>query len=78
MKEKLQSAFIRGLGLADGVDFESLHYSKSRGWDSIAHMQLVAAIEAEFGIRMETSDILAMSSFDKAQEILAKHAGHMG
>ena len=73
MEKKLQRAFIRGLGLADGVDVHSLHYSKTRGWDSIAHMQLIAAIEAEYGISMETADILALSSYEKAKELLAKY-----
>lgn len=73
MENRLQKAFIVGLGLAEGVDFCSLHYSKTRGWDSIAHMQLVAAIEGEFGIRMETTDILAMSSYEKAKQLLVNY-----
>lgn len=73
MKEKLQRAFQRGLGLVDGVDCQILQYAKTRGWDSIAHMQLVAAIEAEFDVRLETVDILGLSSYDKAVEILTKY-----
>jgi acyl carrier protein len=30
------------------------------GWDSIAHIRLTAAIEAEFGVRFKTSDLEKM------------------
>ena len=43
------------------------------GWDSLRHITLLAAIEDEFDIQMDTDDIIDMSSFEKAQEILAKY-----
>jgi len=35
-------------------------------------MSLVAAIEDEFGVMIDTDDVIDMSSFDKAREILSK------
>jgi len=70
---KLKKAFKEGLGLTSDVDFESLEYAKSEGWDSIAHMQLVAAVEDEFDIMMETDDVIAFSSFSVAKEIIKKY-----
>lgn len=75
MKSKLQKAFQRGLNLASDTDFSSLEFAKSKGWDSIAHLQLVAAIEQEFGILIETNDMLTMSSYLKAIEIVNKYIG---
>lgn len=75
MKEetKLQKAFQIGLGLDDAVDFNTLEFSKTAQWDSIAHMRLVAAIEEAFGIRLSIQDILGMSSFRVAKELVQKY-----
>ena len=42
-------------------------------WDSVAHMQLVNAIELAFDIMLDTDDVIAMSSYQKAREIVGKH-----
>jgi len=62
------------MALPDGTDPCALAYQKHPSWDSVAHMRLVAAIETAFDIMLETDEILEMSTFDKAKEILAAHA----
>lgn len=74
-ESQLQEAFIKGLNLPKDADFQTLEFAKSKGWDSIAHLKLVAAIENEFDIMMDTKDMLAMSSYIKAKEIVSKY-GH--
>jgi acyl carrier protein len=46
-------------------------YSQTTG-DSTAHMCLVMSIENRFDIMLEMQDVIDMSSFHKAQEILRK------
>jgi len=72
-EDKLKSAFIKTIGVLPGCDFNSLEYSKTEGWDSIAHMALIAAIEEEFDIMLETDDVIAMNSYPLAKEILKKY-----
>jgi long-chain acyl-CoA synthetase len=36
------------------------------GWDSLAHMELVVAIEEEFGVQLSARDIMALNRIDKA------------
>lgn len=72
-QELLERAFSEALGLDDGVEFEKLKYRGIEQWDSVAHMALVAAIEEAFDIMLETEDVIDMSSFVRAREILAKH-----
>ena len=36
------------------------------GWDSLAHMEFVVAIEAEFGIVLSALDIMGLTRLDKA------------
>ena len=50
-----------------------LKYQDVKLWDSVGHMTLVAAIEDDFDIQLDTDDIIDMSSFEKAQEILKKY-----
>jgi acyl carrier protein len=73
MDTKLQQAFKNGLRLPDNVDYESLKFAITPEWDSVAHLQLIAAIEDQFGILIETNDMLAMNSYPKAKEIVKKY-----
>jgi acyl carrier protein len=71
--DKLQTIFSEALGLPAGVDWASLAYRKVPEWDSVAHMQLVGEIEEAFGVMLDTTDVLGMSSFAAARDILAKY-----
>ena len=70
--EQLRSIFKESLELEDDVIVDRLEYN-ARKWDSVAHMTLVAAIEEGFSIMLETDDVLDMSSFPKAVEIVGKY-----
>ena len=52
---------------------EGLKYQDIELWDSVGHMSLIAAIEDEFDIMIETDDIIDFSSFEKGLEILNKN-----
>ena len=71
--DRLKKVFAEGLGVSRTVDFESLEYRGIEEWDSVAHMQLVSEIEDEFEIMLDTEDVIGMSSFGKAKEILWKY-----
>jgi acyl carrier protein len=71
--EQLKNAFSQALGLPAAVAYESLAYGSTQGWDSVAHMGLVAEIENSFDIMLATDDVIDLSSFPKAKEILGKY-----
>lgn len=71
--EQLKSVFERSLGLPPGLDVTALEYRGVAQWDSIAHLHLASSIESTFSIMLETEDVIGMSSFGKAAEILAKY-----
>jgi acyl carrier protein len=72
--EKLRQVFAEALAIDLSRITHDLRYATIPEWDSVAHMALVAAIEAAFDIMLDTDDVIDMSSFAKAQEILAKYA----
>ncbi len=70
--EKYTKTFTEIFGLNEG-ELNGLKYQDIENWDSIGHMSLVAAIEDEFEIMMETDDIIDFSSFERGKEILSKY-----
>jgi acyl carrier protein len=71
---RVLNAFKESLEVPDDVDTSKLIYREYPEWTSLGHMMLVAALEDEFDTMLETDDILAMSSFDRAVDIMAKYA----
>lgn len=48
-------------------------YSEIAEWDSISHMSLVVGLEEEFGVMLDSKDILHFGSFENGKLILSKH-----
>ena len=71
--QQLKNAFSQALGLDGAAVHESLAYGSTQGWDSVAHMGLVAEIENTFDVMLATDDVIDLSSFPKAKEILGKY-----
>lgn len=71
--DRLRVAFRTALDLPADFDVDSLEYRANEKWDSLAHMSLIAAIEDTFDVMIDTEDVIDMSSFTKAKEILGKN-----
>lgn len=76
--DRLRDVFRKALELPADAEVESLRYRGIEAWDSLAHMSLIAALEDEFDIMIDTDDVIDMSSFGKAREILARHGVEIG
>lgn len=70
LNDRLRDVFVEALMLDDGVDVENLKYREIEAWDSVGHMALVAAIEDEFEVQFETDQVIDMSSFKVALDML--------
>jgi acyl carrier protein len=71
--EKLSRVFSEALQIDIAKVVDTLEYNSIPEWDSVAHMALVAAIDTNFDIMLDTDDVIDMSSFAKAKEILRKY-----
>ncbi len=69
--EKYKKIFIDTFNI-DNSKLEDLEYNKITEWDSIGHMTLIAAIEEQFKITMETDDLIDLSSYKKGKQILSE------
>lgn len=72
-QEKLVQAFATALAIPAASVVDTLSYESIPQWDSVAHMALVAELEAAFNVMLDTDEILAMSSVAIARDILTKH-----
>ena len=73
MKKSLAQIFAESLDIDSALVCDELSYQGILQWDSVAHMTLIAALEDEYEIMLDTDDIIDMSSFAKARLILAKY-----
>jgi acyl carrier protein len=70
---KLVKLFASALNLDESIVNDDLVYQGVKEWDSVGHMMLVARIDEEFDTMLDTEDVINMSSFKKAKEILGKY-----
>ena len=72
--EKYNNAFIESLEVKE-EELNGLKYQAVKNWDSVGHLNLIAALEDSFGIMMDTDDIVDLSSYEKGMEILKDNYG---
>ena len=72
-KEKYDNSFLTALSIKKEIIQNKLEYNSIPEWDSIGHMSLISELEKNFGISIETDDVIDFSSYEKGKEILKKY-----
>ena len=72
-QEKYNNAFIDTFEINED-QLTGLKYQDITAWDSVGHMELIAALEDAFDIMMDTDDIIDFNSYEKGKKILSKEA----
>ena len=73
MEDRVRNQFVEVFGITADSVVDELEYASIPQWDSIAHMSLIVALEDEFDIMIDTDDVIDMSSFKKAKEIISSY-----
>ena len=68
----IKKIFFSSLKLKKDTVVTKLEYGDQK-WDSVAHMFLIAQLEKKLKIAIDIEDVIAMSSFNKALDILKKY-----
>ena len=71
--DRLIGVFADALGIDKDLIVDTLQYNSIAEWDSVAHMNLIAELEEQFDVMLDTDDIINMNSPAKAKEILEKY-----
>jgi acyl carrier protein len=74
MSKPLEDVFSETLGIDRARVVDGLEYNSIKEWDSVAPMALIAALEENYDIMLETEDVIDMSSVGRAREILSKYS----
>jgi acyl carrier protein len=61
---RLDEIIRDALELEADVEMRSLSYRVTPGWDSVAHYQLLAALEAEYEFIFEPDELMAMTDYE--------------
>jgi acyl carrier protein len=75
LDDVLAEIFIDILNLSADIDLSSVKYRTTERWDSLAHMELITAIEERFDIMIDNVDMLRINSFPAAVEIVRTKYG---
>ena len=73
--EEKYLAVFTGVLEMEKEQVENLRYQEVPAWDSVGHMNLIAEIEKQFDIMMDTVDIIDFNSYEKGKEILSVRYG---
>lgn len=78
ISDRLKKAILAQLGLSDWDLQDSTVASQVPGWDSLSHAMVIAAVEAEFGVRFQTREVLRLSSVGELQALVDSKQGPGG
>jgi acyl carrier protein len=73
MHEQLKSVFAELFDCAAEDIPCNADSSTLAGWDSLRHIELMLALESEFGVRIPTDSMLELASLDSIAEYLDAH-----
>lgn len=68
----LTEVFRQALSLPESVDVSALAYGNHENWDSVGHMILVAEIEDAYGVLLDTDDVIGLSDYQAAVDLLGR------
>ena len=72
---RLKSVISRELDLED-IELDAGTRAESvPGWDSLSHLRIILAVEAEYGVRFSTLEVLKMKQVGDLQELVDRKTG---
>lgn len=70
ISEKLKNTILKELKLDDFLFTEETTADQVPGWDSLSHINVVVAIEAEFNIRFKGYEVLKCKNVGDLQALV--------
>ena len=71
--ERLRRVFTEELGLDGSQEPEEFAYGVNPEWDSVAHIHLILALEAEFGVDFDDRQVATLTAFPRIVSVLERH-----
>lgn len=62
------------LDLEPDVDLSSIAYRETPTWDSVAHLELLTALEQAYGLTFEPDELMEMSDYDAIRAVTERRS----
>jgi acyl carrier protein len=70
ISDRLKSVIMKELGL-DTLDVrDDTLANQVPGWDSLSHVRVLSAVEAEYGVRFKTLEVLRLKNIGDLQALV--------
>jgi acyl carrier protein len=73
-ERQLEAIFREVFSLPEGVDVRGVRQLNHEEWDSLGHVTLMAALESEFSVTLDTNEMLTLTSFEAVRLFLESKA----
>ena len=70
IEERLQAALRRVLRLPDLVVHETTQAHDVPGWDSLSHVEVLLAVQQEYGVRFRPTEVIRLKSVGDLQALV--------
>jgi acyl carrier protein len=74
ISDELKTVLLRVLKLDDFEIRDETLASEIPGWDSLNHVNVIAAVEEHFGVRFKTADVLRLTNLGDLQRLVSAKA----
>ena len=71
--KKYNEVFTTLFGVDESALNSDFNFGTAPGWDSLAHMELIAQLEDTFEIMFDTEDIMHFGGYENGKKILTKY-----
>jgi acyl carrier protein len=75
ISSRLKATILRELDLEDFELTGTTTADSVPGWDSLSHLRIILALEAEYGVRFSTREILKLRQVGDLQELVDRKTG---
>lgn len=72
-EDTYKAIFMDVFGVDEKELGEAFNFGTAPGWDSFAHMELIAQLEDHFDILLDTEDITHFGGYENGKKILGKY-----
>jgi acyl carrier protein len=70
ISERLKNTILKELNLDEYEINGSMRADEVPGWDSLSHINVILAVEKEFGIRFKNTDIVRLRNIGDLQQLV--------
>ena len=75
ISERLKRVILDELNLGDVDVAETTTARDIPGWDSLAHVRIIFAVEKAFGVRFTNLEVMRLSTISELQQLVDSKAG---